>query len=99
MADQVCTNLVDLDIRSRLAIDSPLSTGEQTCAPTTADILRHEALPDSATAVATVYLAEDENMANRAAPPPGSSRKISFNVSEQYDIQDVVGEGAYGVVW
>lgn len=34
-------------------------------------------------------------------PPAGSgsSRKISFNVSEQYDIQDVVGEGAYGVVW
>ena len=31
--------------------------------------------------------------------PPGGSRKISFNVSEQYDIQDVVGEGAYGVVW
>ena len=29
----------------------------------------------------------------------GGSRKISFNVSEQYDIQDVVGEGAYGVVW
>lgn len=28
----------------------------------------------------------------------GASRKISFNVSEQYDIQDVVGEGAYGVV-
>lgn len=28
-----------------------------------------------------------------------SGRKISFNVSEQYDIQDVVGEGAYGVVW
>lgn len=28
-----------------------------------------------------------------------SSRKISFNVSDQYDIQDVVGEGAYGVVW
>ena len=27
------------------------------------------------------------------------ARKISFNVSEQYDIQDVVGEGAYGVVW
>lgn len=34
---------------------------------------------------------------SRAAPP--GSRKISFNVSEQYDIQDVVGEGAYGVVW
>lgn len=34
-----------------------------------------------------------------AAPPPGGSRKISFNVSDQYDIQDVVGEGAYGVVW
>lgn len=33
------------------------------------------------------------------AQPQGSSRKISFNVSEQYDIQDVVGEGAYGVVW
>ena len=30
---------------------------------------------------------------------PAGSRKISFNVSEQYDIQDVVGEGAYGVVW
>ena len=29
----------------------------------------------------------------------GGSRKISFNVSDQYDIQDVVGEGAYGVVW
>ena len=27
------------------------------------------------------------------------SRKISFNVSDQYEIQDVVGEGAYGVVW
>jgi len=43
-------------------------------------------------------------MSDRAAPAqapnnPGSSRKISFNVSEQYDIQDVVGEGAYGVVW
>ncbi len=33
------------------------------------------------------------------APPQTGSRKISFNVSEQYDIQDVVGEGAYGVVW
>lgn len=33
------------------------------------------------------------------APAQASSRKISFNVSEQYDIQDVVGEGAYGVVW
>lgn len=32
-------------------------------------------------------------------PNPAGSRKISFNVSEQYDIQDVVGEGAYGVVW
>lgn len=41
-------------------------------------------------------------MANRApaaaAGASGGSRKISFNVSEQYDIQDVVGEGAYGVV-
>lgn len=37
---------------------------------------------------------------SRANPPNASgSRKISFNVSEQYDIQDVVGEGAYGVVW
>lgn len=32
-------------------------------------------------------------------PPSGGSRKISFNVSEQYEIQDVIGEGAYGVVW
>jgi hypothetical protein len=32
-------------------------------------------------------------------PPQGGSRKISFNVSDQYDIQDVIGEGAYGVVW
>jgi hypothetical protein len=32
-------------------------------------------------------------------PAPGASRKISFNVSDQYDIQDVIGEGAYGVVW
>jgi hypothetical protein len=37
-------------------------------------------------------------MSNRA-PGQSGSRKISFNVSEQYDIQDVVGEGAYGVVW
>jgi mitogen-activated protein kinase 1/3 len=37
--------------------------------------------------------------ATAAAPNPQGSRKISFNVSEQYDIQDVVGEGAYGVVW
>jgi hypothetical protein len=29
----------------------------------------------------------------------GGSRKISFNVSDQYEIQDVIGEGAYGVVW
>ncbi|CAG8954888.1 hypothetical protein HYALB_00009938 [Hymenoscyphus albidus] len=37
-------------------------------------------------------------MSNRAPNPSTGSRKISFNVSEQYDIQDVVGEGAYGVV-
>lgn len=33
------------------------------------------------------------------ASQAGGSRKISFNVSDQYDIQDVIGEGAYGVVW
>lgn len=38
-------------------------------------------------------------MTSRAPNPSTGSRKISFNVSEQYDIQDVVGEGAYGVVW
>lgn len=38
-------------------------------------------------------------MSRSQAPNPAGSRKISFNVSEQYDIQDVVGEGAYGVVW
>ncbi len=38
-------------------------------------------------------------MSRTAAPNPAGSRKISFNVSEQYDIQDVVGEGAYVVVW
>lgn len=38
-------------------------------------------------------------MSRQPAPPAGGSRKISFNVSDQYDIQDVVGEGAYGVVW
>jgi len=27
------------------------------------------------------------------------SRKISFNISEQYEIADIIGEGAYGVVW
>ncbi|KAG7101348.1 Mitogen-activated protein kinase like [Verticillium longisporum] len=37
-------------------------------------------------------------MSRSNAPNPSGSRKISFNVSEQYDIQDVVGEGAYGVV-
>lgn len=31
-------------------------------------------------------------------PPQGGSRKISFNVSDQYEIQDIIGEGAYGVV-
>lgn len=38
-------------------------------------------------------------MSRSQAPSAANSRKISFNVSEQYDIQDVVGEGAYGVVW
>jgi mitogen-activated protein kinase 1/3 len=38
-------------------------------------------------------------MSRSQAQQGNSSRKISFNVSEQYDIQDVVGEGAYGVVW
>lgn len=38
-------------------------------------------------------------MSHQKVPATGSSRKISFNVSDQYDIQDVVGEGAYGVVW
>lgn len=37
--------------------------------------------------------------ATMSRAPQSGSRKISFNVSEQYDIQDVVGEGAYGVVW
>ncbi len=38
-------------------------------------------------------------MSRQQAPPQNGSRRISFNVSDQYDIQDVVGEGAYGVVW
>jgi mitogen-activated protein kinase 1/3 len=38
-------------------------------------------------------------MSRQAQQQMGGSRKISFNVSDQYDIQDVVGEGAYGVVW
>ena len=38
-------------------------------------------------------------VSQQPAPPNGGSRKISFNVSDQYDIQDVIGEGAYGVVW
>jgi len=41
--------------------------------------------------------AQPVKMSNQ--PPAGGSRKISFNVSDQYDIQDVIGEGAYGVVW
>ena len=27
-----------------------------------------------------------------------SHRKINFNVSDQYEILDIIGEGAYGVV-
>ena len=38
-------------------------------------------------------------MSRSTQPSQSGSRKISFNVSDQYDIQDVVGEGAYGVVW
>lgn len=38
-----------------------------------------------------------KRMANNTAAA-SATRKVSFNVSEQYDIQDVVGEGAYGVV-
>lgn len=42
----------------------------------------------------------EEIMAGSQNPQgSGASRKISFNVSDQYDIQDVIGEGAYGVVW
>lgn len=29
----------------------------------------------------------------------GEPRRVSFNVSDQYQIKDVVGEGAYGIVW
>ena len=28
-----------------------------------------------------------------------SQRKLNFNVGENYEVLDVVGEGAYGVVW
>ena len=28
----------------------------------------------------------------------GHTRKVNFNVSENYEIIDVIGEGAYGVV-
>lgn len=27
------------------------------------------------------------------------NRKVNFNVSEEYEVLDVIGEGAYGVVW
>jgi hypothetical protein len=27
-----------------------------------------------------------------------SHRKVNFNVSDQYEIIDIIGEGAYGVV-
>jgi hypothetical protein len=27
------------------------------------------------------------------------ARKVHFNVSDHYEIIDVIGEGAYGVVW
>jgi hypothetical protein len=40
-----------------------------------------------------------ETVMAQPAASSGGSRKISFNVSDQYDIQDVIGEGAYGVVW
>jgi len=40
-----------------------------------------------------------QKMVQPQPPAQGGSRKISFNVSDQYDIQDVIGEGAYGVVW
>ena len=28
-----------------------------------------------------------------------SQRKLNFNVGENYEVVDAVGEGAYGVVW
>ena len=50
-----------------------------------------------------VIKAEDNDLepqeATMSRSSQSGSRKISFNVSDQYDIQDVVGEGAYGVVW
>lgn len=33
-------------------------------------------------------------MSNKA-----QGRKVNFNVSADYEIIDVIGEGAYGVVW
>ena len=46
-----------------------------------------------------IVLSPSFKMVQPATNPNSGSRKISFNVSDQYDIQDVIGEGAYGVVW
>ena len=57
--------------------------------------LRHVKYPQGRV---TEHLVQSK-MVQQQPPPQGGSRKISFNVSDQYDIQDVIGEGAYGVVW
>ena len=47
----------------------------------------------------TVTFVQPSTPGKMVQPNQGGSRKISFNISDQYDIQDVIGEGAYGVVW
>lgn len=82
-------------------IDESSQNTQACCAPPI--VGRHCSTEDSAAAyVDQRTCAEVPIPSPTAIMPPagsGSSRKISFNVSEQYDIQDVVGEGAYGVVW
>lgn len=78
--------------RSRRISRSPKRSTDQPSNPST-----QQSTPESAPTPPPKPKKESKNMAQNQAG--GSSRKISFNVSEQYDIQDVVGEGAYGVVW
>lgn len=88
--------------RSRRISRSPKQSKQSTDQQPAADFKSSSAptpapAPQPAPAAAAATKKQPKAMSQNQAG--GTSRKISFNVSEQYDIQDVVGEGAYGVVW
>lgn len=89
---QICDLLPSVSLNTAEQTPSSRPRARGTLIPPTKSFLLAFSLPSIRTPPLTMSRSNPPNNAS-------ASRKISFNVSEQYDIQDVVGEGAYGVVW